>query len=150
MWQLKIVCGLSSRLVYWVCRWSGLRSRRLRWLLPVATDEWCSWPIRSFSTFWISSSTWQPRSWRVTNGQNSRPSSVFMFTRRTFLMILYVQLSSFIHSGYLYSALQETYSEVLSVQLRPKRNVFSSLQKEDTFRGSKRSGRGCSFSSQGL
>ena len=42
--------------------------------------------------------------------------------------------------------LQETYSEALSVLVRSKRNVFRSLQKEDTFfRGSKRSLRGNSF-----
>src|SRR6218665_677831 len=42
--------------------------------------------------------------------------------------------------------LHETYSEALSVQLRPKRNVLRSLQKEDTFfRGNKRSVRGSSF-----
>jgi len=48
---------------------------------------------------------------------------------------------------YIYIApLQEIYSEALSIQLRPKRNVLGSLQKEDTlFRGSKRSKRGSSF-----
>jgi len=45
---------------------------------------------------------------------------------------------------------QETYSEALSVQLWPKRNVLSSLQKEDTlFRGSKRSVRWSSFQVEG-
>jgi len=56
---------------------------------------------------------------------------------------------SFVHSlipDIYIAPLQETYSqysEVLSVQLRPKRNVLRSLQKEDTlFRGNKRSVRG--------
>src|SRR6218665_3532892 len=57
--------------------------------------------------------------------------------------------SRFIHSFIpdIYIApLQETYSEALSVQLRSKRNVLRSLQKEDTlFRGSKRSVRGSLF-----
>src|SRR6218665_4225161 len=53
---------------------------------------------------------------------------------------------SFIHSGYLYSPLQETYTESLSVQLRPKRNVLRSLQKEDTlYRCSKRTVGGSLF-----
>src|SRR6218665_2385269 len=38
------------------------------------------------------------------------------------------------------ASLQETYTEPLSIQLRPKRNVLRSLQKENTLsRGSKRS-----------
>src|SRR6218665_629690 len=46
--------------------------------------------------------------------------------------------------------LQETYSESLSVQLRPKINVLRRLQKEDTlFRGSKRSVGGSSFQVEG-
>src|SRR6218665_567151 len=46
---------------------------------------------------------------------------------------------SFIPDIYI-APLQETYTEPLSVQLRPKRNVLRSLQKEDTlYRGSKRS-----------
>jgi len=48
-------------------------------------------------------------------------------------------INSFILDNYI-APLQETCSEALSVQLRPKRNVLRSLQKEDTlFRGSKRS-----------
>ena len=45
--------------------------------------------------------------------------------------------------------LQETYSEALSVQLRSKRNVLRSLQKEDMFWSSKRSVRGSSFQVEG-
>src|SRR6218665_1360665 len=46
---------------------------------------------------------------------------------------------SFIPDIYI-APLQETYTEPLSVQLRPKRKVLRSLQKEDTLsRGSKRS-----------
>ena len=46
--------------------------------------------------------------------------------------------------------LQETYSEALSVQLRSKRNVLRSLQKEDMlFWGSRRSERGSSFQVEG-
>src|SRR6218665_900812 len=46
---------------------------------------------------------------------------------------------SFIPNIYI-APLQETYTEPLSDQLRPKRNVLRSLQKEDTLsRGSKRS-----------
>src|SRR6218665_2463797 len=46
---------------------------------------------------------------------------------------------SFIPDIYI-APLQETYTELLSVQLRPKRNVLRSLQKEDTLsRGSTRS-----------
>src|SRR6218665_1245355 len=56
---------------------------------------------------------------------------------------------SFIPDIYI-APLQETYSEVLSVQLRSKRNVLRSLQKEDMlFRGSKRSVRGSSFQVEG-
>src|SRR6218665_3316206 len=54
----------------------------------------------------------------------------------------------FIHSFRIFSLapLQETYSEALSVQIWPKRNVLRSLQREDTlFRGSKRSVRGNSL-----
>ena len=48
-------------------------------------------------------------------------------------------IHSFIPDIYI-ALLQEIYSEALSVQLRPKRNVLRSLQKEDTLlRGSKRS-----------
>src|SRR6218665_2664574 len=58
-------------------------------------------------------------------------------------------LHSFIPDIYI-APLQETYSEVLSVQLRSKRNVLRSLQKEDTlFRGSKQSVRGSSFQVEG-
>src|SRR6218665_2852414 len=57
-----------------------------------------------------------------------------------------VHALKFTHSfipGIYIAPLQETYSEALSVQLRPKRNVLRSLQKEDAlFRGSKRSVRG--------
>src|SRR6218665_2693621 len=52
---------------------------------------------------------------------------------------------SFIPDIYI-APLQETYTEPLSVQLRPKRNVLRSLQKEDTMsRGSKRSVGGSLF-----
>jgi len=52
---------------------------------------------------------------------------------------------SFIPDIYI-APLQETYSEMLSVQLRPKRNVLRSLQKEDTlFHGSQHNVRGSSF-----
>ena len=40
-------------------------------------------------------------------------------------------IHSFIPDIYI-APLQETYSEALSVQLRPKRNVLRSLEKEDT------------------
>jgi len=54
---------------------------------------------------------------------------------------------SFIPDIYI-APLQETDSEALSVQLRSKRNVLRSLQKEDMlFWGSKRSERGSSFHS---
>ena len=53
-------------------------------------------------------------------------------------------IHSFIQDIYI-APLQETYSEALLVQLRPKRNVLRSLQKEDTFRDSKQSVRGSSF-----
>ena len=57
---------------------------------------------------------------------------------------------SFIHSGYLYSAPSRNLLEALSVQLRPKRNVLRSLQKEDVlFWGIKRSVRGSSFQVEG-
>jgi len=63
-----------------------------------------------------------------------------------------VRTHSFIHSFILenyIAPIQETYSEALSVQLRSKINVLSSLQKEDTlFRGSKRSVRGRPFQVQ--
>src|SRR6218665_1647301 len=66
---------------------------------------------------------------------------------------MYIRISrihSFIPDIYI-ATLQETCSEALSVlQLRPKRNVLRSLQKEDTlFRGSKRSVRGSSFQVEG-
>src|SRR6218665_660564 len=52
---------------------------------------------------------------------------------------------SFIPDIYI-APLQETYTEPLSVQLRPKRNVLRSLHKEDTLsRGSKRSVGGSLF-----
>src|SRR6218665_1233345 len=52
---------------------------------------------------------------------------------------------SFIPDIYI-APLQETYTEPLSVQLRPKRNVLRSLQKEDTLSwGSKRSVGGSLF-----
>src|SRR6218665_917960 len=56
----------------------------------------------------------------------------------------------FTHSGYLYSTRSETYSEALSVQLRPKRNVLRSWQKEDTFfRGKRRNVKWSSFQVEG-
>jgi len=73
----------------------------------------------------------------------------FMFTRsctplRNVLMWHYIH--SFIHSfipDIDIAPHHETYSEALSVQLRPKRNVLRSWQKEDTlFRGRRRNVRG--------
>src|SRR6218665_309022 len=59
----------------------------------------------------------------------------------------------FIHSFFLdiyIVPLQETYSEVFSVQLRTKRNVIRSLQEENTlFQGSKHDIRGSSFQVEG-
>jgi len=53
-------------------------------------------------------------------------------------------IHSFIPDIYI-APLQETYSEALSVQIRPKRNVLRNLQKEDTlFRSSKRNVKGSS------
>src|SRR6218665_1672840 len=61
----------------------------------------------------------------------------------------FCSIHSFIQDIYI-APLQETYSEALSVQLRSKRNVLRSLQKEDTlFLGSKRSVRGSSFQVEG-
>ena len=69
------------------------------------------------------------------------------------MAVLHDTISSFIHSFIpdIYIApLQETYSEALSVQLRSKRNVLRSLQKEEMlFWGSKRSVRGSSFQVEG-
>src|SRR6218665_3884135 len=64
-------------------------------------------------------------------------------------MTSYDNHTSFI--PYIYIApLQETYSEVLSVQLQPKRKALRSLQKEDMlFQGSKRSVRGRLFQVEG-
>src|SRR6218665_2287578 len=57
----------------------------------------------------------------------------FLHGKRSFIPDIYI------------APLQETYTE-LSVQLRPKRNVLRSLQKEDTlYRGSKRSVGGSLF-----
>src|SRR6218665_47699 len=62
---------------------------------------------------------------------------------------VYVFTYSFIPDIYI-APLQETYSEALSVQLQPKRDVLRSLHKEDTlFRSSKRSVRGSSFQVEG-
>src|SRR6218665_3409242 len=67
--------------------------------------------------------------------------------RRPFFTLCH--FNSFIPDIYI-APLQETYSEALSVQLRSKRNVLRSLQKEDTlFRGSKHSVRGSSFQVEG-
>ena len=65
--------------------------------------------------------------------------------------LLLCLIHSFIPDIYI-APLQETYSEALSVQLRSKRNVLRSLQKEDMlFWGtcSKRSVRGSSFQVEG-
>jgi len=48
-----------------------------------------------------------------------------------FLLLVLLFIHSFIPDIYI-TPLQETYSEALSVQLRPKRYVLRSLQKEDT------------------
>src|SRR6218665_445813 len=62
---------------------------------------------------------------------------------------LNIYVHSFIPDIYI-APLQETYSDALSVQLRPKRNVLRSLQKEDAlFRSTKRSVRGSSYQVQG-
>src|SRR6218665_2918252 len=58
----------------------------------------------------------------------------FLHGKRSFIPDIYI------------APLKETYTEPLSVQLRPKRNVLRSLQKEDTLSwGSKRSVGGSLF-----
>src|SRR6218665_1120017 len=69
---------------------------------------------------------------------------------KPFVMLCYA-IHSFIHSGYLFSAVGNLlYPEALTVQLRPKRNVLRCLQKKDTlFRSSKHNLRGSSFQVEG-
>src|SRR6218665_414277 len=68
-----------------------------------------------------------------------------LFNSSTMVSLIHLFIHLFIPDIYI-APLKESCSEALSVQLRPKRNVLRSLQKEDTlFRGSKRNVRGSSL-----